>query len=62
MRLDDAVTVDCTDTDKSMPGKIVRMRGDWIDVAVGQLMISLRKTKPGLWVGNQSGMEFVVRT
>ncbi len=61
MRLDDKVTVTCTDTDKTMPGKVVRLRGDWVDVAVGELLISLRKAKADLWVGTKAGMEFTTR-
>jgi hypothetical protein len=60
MRLDDQVTVTCTDTDKSMPGTVVRMNGEWLDIAVGDLLISLRKAKPGLWVGSKAGMEFTI--
>ncbi len=60
MRLDDQVTVTCTDTDKEMPGTVVRMRGEWVDVSVSELMISLRRAKPGLWVGSKAGMEFTI--
>lgn len=62
MRLDDRVTVTCTDTDKTMQGTVVRLRGDHADVSVGDLVISLRRSKPGLWVGSRAGMEFVVRS
>lgn len=61
MHLDDQVTVTCTDTDKSMPGKVVRMRGEWVDISIGELLIGFRKAKPGLWVGSRAGMEFVVK-
>ncbi len=61
MRLDDIVTVQCTDTDTSTEGRVVRMRAEWIDVMVGETVISLRRTKPGLYVGSRSGMEFVVK-
>ena len=62
MHLDAQVTVTCTDTDKSMPGTVVRMRGDWADVSVGEMVISLRRTKPRLWVGTRAGMEFTVKS
>jgi len=61
MHLDQVVSVTCTDTDKSLQGTVVRMRGDWADVTVGDLLISLRRSKPGLWVGSKAGMEFVIR-
>lgn len=62
MRLDDTVTVTCTDTDKSMPGKVVRLKGEWADISVGDLILNLKRAKPGIWVGTRGGMEFVVRS
>jgi hypothetical protein len=61
MRLDDQVTVTCTDTDKTMPGTVIRMKGEWVDVEVGELIINLKKSKPGLWVGSKAGMEFIIQ-
>ena len=61
MRLDERVTVTCTDTDKTMPGTVVRMQGDRAEVAIGDLTITLRRAKPGLWVGTRAGMEFTIR-
>ncbi len=62
MHIDDKITVTCTDTEKSLPGTVMRLRGDWIDIAVSDFVLSLRRTKPGLWVGTSGGMEFVVRS
>lgn len=62
MRLNDAVTVTCTDTDKTMRGTVVRLQGDRADVSVGDLLIGLRRAKPGIWVGSRAGMEFVVKS
>ncbi len=61
MRLDEQVTVTCTDNDRTMRGTVVRLQGDRAEVSVGDLMIVLRRSKPGLWVGTRAGMEFVVR-
>lgn len=61
MRLDEQVTVTCTDNDKTMRGTVVRLQGDRAEVTVGDLLITLRRSKPGVWVGNRAGMEFVVR-
>ena len=41
MRLDEQVTVTCTDTAKAMLGTVVRLKGNWVDVSVGDLLISL---------------------
>jgi len=62
MRLDDQVQVTCTDTDKTMTGTVVRMKGEWVDVAVGELILNLKRARPGVWVGAQAGVEFVVLT
>ena len=43
MRLDQSVTVTCTDTDKEMTGTVVRLRGDFVDVAVGSLILNLNR-------------------
>lgn len=61
MRLDDTVTVTCIDNDKAMPGRIVRLKRDHIDVQVGELLISFRQRRPGIYVGTMHGMEFVVK-
>jgi hypothetical protein len=60
--LDQKVRVRCTDTDVEADGVIIRIRPDGFDVSLGELIIHLRKHKPGIYVGQQSGMEFVVRT
>lgn len=62
MRLDDLVTVYCTDTETSTEARVIRIRGEWIDVLVEGATISLRHSKPGLYVGTRSGMEFLVKT
>ncbi|WPZ36381.1 hypothetical protein T8K17_09555 [Thalassobaculum sp. OXR-137] len=62
MRLDDTVTVECTDTDQKLDAQVVRMQGDRVDVMVSGLILSLRRTKPGIYVGTRSGMEFVLKT
>ena len=60
--LDQKVRVRCTDTDVEADGTIIRIRPDGFDVSLGELIIHLRKHKPSIYVGQQSGMEFVVRT
>ncbi|MGC6485621.1 MAG: hypothetical protein ACON4P_08120 [Candidatus Puniceispirillales bacterium] len=62
LTLDQKVTIHCTDTDISADGVIIRIRPDGFDAALQELVIAFRKHKPGIYVGQQSGMEFVVRT
>lgn len=62
MRLDDTVSVECTDTEQTLDGKVTRLQGDRLEVMVSGFILALRRTKPGLYVGSRGGMEFVVRS
>ena len=65
LALDQKVTLSCTDTGKDGTGTIVRIVGNRVDVMLdggGNLLVSLNMQKPGLYVGSQSGLEFVMRT
>jgi len=62
LAIDQKVTLTCTETGQDAAGTIVRIQGNRVDVmlAVGDLLISLNMRKPGLYVGSQSGLEFVM--
>ena len=65
LTLDKKVTLHCTDTGKDATGTIVRINGNRVDVMLdggGNLLVSLSMRKAGLYVGLQSGLEFVMRT
>ena len=65
LALDQKVILSCTDTGKNAAGTIVRIVGNRVDVMLdggGNLLVSLNMQKPGLYVGSQSGLEFVMRT
>ena len=65
LTLDQKVVLNCTDTGKDASGTIVRIVGDRVDVMLdggGNLLISLFMHKAGLYVGSQSGLEFVMKT
>jgi hypothetical protein len=61
--LDTKVNLTCVETDRVAPGTIVRIQGKRVDVALDQggLMVSLHMKKAGLYVGSQSGLEFVMK-
>ena len=63
LTLDARVKLTCVDNDQEADGTIVRVQGNRVDVELDQggLMISLFMKKPGLYVGSQSGLEFVMR-
>lgn len=65
LTLDKKVTLHCTDTGKNATGTIVRINGNRVDVMLdggANLLVSLSMQKAGLYVGSQSGLEFVMRT
>lgn len=62
MKLDDIVTVYCTDTDISAEASIVNITKDSIRVMLNGIPIWLERIKPGVYVGNAHGMEFLVKT
>ena len=64
LAIDQKVTLNCTDTGRDAPGTIVRIVGDRVDVMLdggANILVSLRKSKLGLYVGSQSGLEFVMK-
>ena len=64
LSLDKEVDLTCIETDRVAKGKIVRIKGNRVDVAIDQggLLISLYMKKPSLYVGSQSGLEFVMQS
>lgn len=61
MRLDDIVSVTCTDTDKTEQGKVVRLGRDRADIMIGPAVIRFRMTKPGFYIGTLHGLEFTMK-
>ncbi|MBL6596473.1 MAG: hypothetical protein ISP43_06525 [Candidatus Puniceispirillum sp.] len=63
LSLDKKVNLTCIDNDQIAAGTIVRVQGSRVDVALDQggLLISLQMKKPGLYVGSQSGLEFMIK-
>ena len=63
LSLDTRVNLTCVETNQMASGTIVRIHGKRVDVALDQggLMVSLYMKKAGLYVGSQSGLEFVMR-
>ena len=63
LNLDAKVNLTCIETDRMATGTIVRIQGKRVDVALDQggLMVSLHMKKAGLYVGSQSGLEFVMK-
>ena len=66
LTLDARVKVTYTETDHMAPATIVRIQGNRVDVVLdqggGDIIISMVRQKPGLFVGSRSGLEFTMRT
>ena len=62
LSLDAKVDLTCIETDQMASGTIVRIKGNRVDVELDQggLMVSLYMKRTGLYVGSQSGLEFVM--
>ena len=63
LTLEAKVNLTCVETDRIAPGTIVRIQGKRVDVALeqGGLIVSLHMKKAGVYVGSQSGLEFVMK-
>ena len=63
LALDAKVNLTCVETDHTAPGTIVRIKGNRVDVALDQdgVLVSLQMKKAGLYVGSNSGLEFVMK-
>ena len=66
LTLDARVQITCTETDHVAPATVVRIQGKRVDVVLNQrgedIIISMVMQKPGLYVGNRSGLELTMRT
>jgi hypothetical protein len=62
MKLDDVVTVYCTDLDKSVEGVIVRIGPEKVSIDITGLLLNFNKIKNNVYVANHSGMEFVYKS
>lgn len=57
----DKIKIHCTDNDKTVEAKVINQTDGWISVLLqpGDVKVTLKKTKPNLYVGTMSGYEFV---
>jgi len=58
----DKIKIHCTDNNKWIDANVVNHTDTWIIALLsGDLKITLKKAKPGLYVGNMHGYEFVYK-
>ena len=56
----ETVKVTCTDTDVTVEGILVAEQRDRIRVDMSGAIMTFYRVKPGVYVANNAGMEFVV--
>ena len=55
MRIDQEIIIHCTDTEKDVKGKVIRLYRGGLDVAVQNAIIKLKLKNNNLYVGNFHG-------
>ena len=58
MRLDQEIWVHCTDTDKRVKGKVIRLFKGGLDVAIEGSIIKMHLKRNNIYVGSLLGLEF----
>ena len=58
MRIDQEILIHCTDTEKDVKGKVIRLYRGGLDVAVQNAIIKLKLKNNNLMVGKVHGLEF----
>ena len=58
MKIDQEILIHCTDTEKDVKGKVIRLYRGGLDVAVQNAIIKLKLKNNNLYVGNLHGLEF----
>ena len=60
MRIDQEILVHCTDTEKNVKGKVIRLFKGGLDIAVENSIIRMKLKTNKLYVGNLHGLEFTL--
>ena len=60
MNIGQEVSVVCTDNDKKVNGKIIRLYRGGLDVAIDNTIIKMKLKKNNVYVGSRHGLEFTL--
>ena len=60
MNIGQEVSVVCTDNDKKVNGKIIRLYRGGLDVAIDNTIIKMQLKKNNVYVGSLHGLEFTL--
>ena len=58
MVIDQEIQINCTDNDKKVNGKVIRLFRGGLDVAIENTIIKMNLRKNNIYVGNLYGLEF----
>lgn len=58
MLIDQEIQINCTDNDKKVNGKVIRLFRGGLDVAIENTIIKMNLRKNNIYVGNLHGLEF----
>ena len=58
MVIDQEIQINCTDNDKQVNGKVIRLFRGGLDVAIENTIIKMNLKKNNIYVGNLHGLEF----
>ena len=58
MVIDQEIIINCTDNDKKVNGKVIRLFRGGLDVAIENTIIKMYLRKNNIYVGNLHGLEF----
>ena len=60
MNIGQEVSVICTDNDKKVNGKVIRLYRGGLDVAIDNTIIKMQLKKNNVYVGSIHGLEFTL--
>ena len=58
MVIDQEILLHCTDNDKKINGKVIRLYRGGLDVAIENTILKMNPRKNNIYVGNLHGLEF----
>ena len=58
MVIDQEILINCTDNDKKVNGKVIRLFRGGLDVAIENTIIKMKLRKNNVYVGNFHDLEF----
>ena len=58
MVIDQEIIITCSDNDKKVNGKVIRLFKGGLDVAIENTIIKMNLSKNNIYVGNLLGLEF----